>query len=69
MQSEFFRKKSNIEKGIPMIPWNKLCMPKSAGGLGLWKAEAINKAFQCKLAWKVLTGAPSLWVQSMMKKY
>ena len=66
---EFFWKKYNIEKGMPLIAWDKVCRPKSQGGLGLRKTEAVNKAFQCKLVWKILTNAPSLWVQSMRAKY
>ena len=44
-------------------------MPKSMGDLGLRRIKVVNKAFQCKLAWKVLTNAPSLWVQFMRAKY
>jgi len=27
----FFWKKSNMEKGLPLIAWDKVCMPKSKG--------------------------------------
>jgi len=46
---EFFWKKSNTKKGFSLIAWDKVCRPKSIGGLGLRKTQAINKAFQCKL--------------------
>ena len=52
-----------------MIAWDRVCMPKVKGGLGLWKAEAINKAFQCKLAWKVISKEQSMWVRIMRAKY
>jgi len=32
---EFFWKKSNSEKGLPMVAWDKICRPKKLGGLGL----------------------------------
>jgi len=60
---EFFWKRSNAEKGLKLIAWDKVCMPKVKGGLGLRKTEAINKAFQCKLAWKILTDEDSIWVR------
>ena len=35
-------------------------MPKNRGGLELRKTKAINKVFQCELAWEVLTNVPCL---------
>jgi len=66
---EFFWKKSNTYKGMKMIAWDRVCMPKVKGGLGLRKAEAINKAFQCELAWKVISKEESIWVRVMRTKY
>jgi len=47
---DFLWKKDNTNKGLPLIVWDKVCMPKSQGGIGLRKTEDINMAFQCKLA-------------------
>ena len=66
---DFFWQKSDTEKGQPLLAWDKVCMPKSKGGLGLRKIESVNKAFQCKLAWKVLTNETSLWIQLLKDKY
>ena len=43
-------------------------MPKARGELRLCRAEPVNKAFQCKLAWKLLTNDSSLLVQSIKAK-
>ena len=67
--SDFFCKKSNIEKGLPMVALDACYRLKRAEGLGLRRIEATNKAFQCKLAWKSLRRSPGLWIQSMNKKY
>lgn len=66
---EFFWKKSSTEKGLPMVNWDKICRPKVCGGLGLRKAEAVNKTFMCKLAWKILKEPRNWWVQQMRAKY
>jgi len=65
----FFWKKSPSENGLPLIAWDKMCRPKSKGGLGLRNSEAVNSAFQCKLAWRLLTKDNSLWVHTMYTKY
>ena len=44
-------------------------MPQNKGGLGLHKTDAVNKAFQCKLAWKVLSNESNFWTQSIKTKY
>jgi len=47
---QFFWKNSASDKGLPSVAWDKICLPKTKGGLGIRKAEAINQAFQDKLA-------------------
>ena len=69
IQRNFFWKQSASHNGLPLIAWDKVCTPKSKGGLGLRKSEAVNTAFQCKLAWRILMDGPSLWVQVMHAKY
>jgi len=64
-----FWKKSNTQKGLPLISWDKTCQPKSRDELRLRKVEATNKAFQCKLAWKIFTDIRSYRVKSMTAKY
>jgi len=44
-------------------------MPKDKGGLGFRKTDAVNKIFQCKLAWKVMSNESSLWALSIKAKY
>jgi len=66
---EFFWKKSNTEKGLPMVAWDTICRPKKLGGLGLRKTSAVNTAFVAKLSWKFLTQPNNYWVQQMRARY
>jgi len=66
---EFFWKKHNTEKGLPLVAWNKICRLKQNGGIGLRKTAAINQAYQSKLAWKIFTNQNSMWVRLMRNKY
>lgn len=52
-----------------MIAWDKVFRPKKMGGLGLRKAEVLNKAFLSKLSWKLLTEPDNVWVKNMRIKY
>ena len=65
----FLWNSSSASPGLPLIAWESICTPKSKGGLGLRRVEAINAAFQCKLAWRILTQDSSLWVQCLRTKY
>jgi len=46
---DFFWKKFDTIKGLPMVSWNKICRPKQSGSLGLKKIEVVNSAFLSKL--------------------
>jgi len=66
---DFFWKRNSPNQGMPMVAWDSICSPKYAGGLGLRKTEAVNTAFQCKLAWRIMCNTHSLWVDVMRSKY
>ena len=46
---DFFWKKSDDNKGLPMVSWDKVCQPKKVGGLGLRKMKVVDSAFLRKL--------------------
>ena len=66
---DFFWKQFATRNGLPLIARDKVCQPKSKGGLGLHRVHDTNLAFQSKLGWKVLTDNTSWWVQAMKAKY
>lgn len=65
----FFWNKEQDKKGMNMVSWNKICMPQNLGGVGLRKAEAVNKAMQMKLLLKIMTKPDSVWVRLINAKY
>jgi len=46
---EFVWKKNDIEKGLPLITWDKKCMPKSKVDLAFAKQMHIIKHFSVNL--------------------
>ncbi|XP_060200597.1 uncharacterized protein LOC132628856 [Lycium barbarum] len=46
-----------------LIAWEKLCLPKVAGGLYILHAQTWNKAAVCKLLWNLCRKADKLWVK------
>lgn len=60
LHRNFFWNQSPTKTSTPLIAWNKICTPKSMGGLGLRRTLPLNKAFLAKLAWKILTKPDNL---------
>ncbi|KAM6562790.1 hypothetical protein CsatB_022788 [Cannabis sativa] len=56
-------------KGIHLKAWDKLCLPKSLGGLGFRKSKEMNQAFLAKWGWNLLTGNQSLCCRILEAKY
>ena len=52
-----------------MVSWEKVCMGKVQGGLGVRMASLMNNAYLMKLAWEVFCDCRKLWVDVMKSKY
>ena len=51
------------------ISWDRLTLPKSAGGLGFREIEIFNDALLAKLAWRILKDPTSLLSHTLLGKY
>uniref|UniRef100_A0A803NHF6 Reverse transcriptase domain-containing protein n=1 Tax=Cannabis sativa TaxID=3483 RepID=A0A803NHF6_CANSA len=55
--------------GLYLKAWDKLCLPKSLGGLGFRKTREMNRAFLAKWGWNILNGSQSLCCRVLTAKY
>ncbi|XP_013617184.1 PREDICTED: uncharacterized protein LOC106323642 [Brassica oleracea var. oleracea] len=51
------------------VSWDKLTLPKSAGGLGFREIEQFNDALLAKHTWRLLKNPTSLLGQTLLNKY
>ncbi|CAN1162506.1 Putative ribonuclease H protein At1g65750 [Linum perenne] len=54
---------------ICLVAWDKVCLPKEKGGLGLRLARQLNRAFITKLAFTFIKEKDKLWVKVLQHKY
>ncbi|CAN1153418.1 Putative ribonuclease H protein At1g65750 [Linum perenne] len=52
-----------------LVSWDRICSPKSEGGLGLRLASHLKRAYMTKLAFLFFTNADALWVRILQNKY
>ncbi|KAH9722322.1 putative ribonuclease H protein [Citrus sinensis] len=52
-----------------MVGWDKICLPKSSGGLGFKNLEVINHAMLMKISWGIISNSDKLWVRVLCSKY
>lgn len=58
----WWKPKSSQGRFIAWNAWEKLCHPKSQGGLGFKKAKDFSLALIAKLAWMVASKRESIWM-------
>ena len=59
----WWKQKEEECKCLSWKSWDKLCVPKAAGGLGFKKFKDKNNALLAKLAWMVASKRDSLCIQ------
>ena len=55
--------------GQHLVSWEKVCKPKTEGGLGIRKSRDMNKALIAKVGWRLLYDTESLWARVLRSKY
>ncbi|KAH9722962.1 reverse transcriptase domain-containing protein [Citrus sinensis] len=66
---KFIWSRANPQWKISLVSWDKVCQPKSCGGLGLKNLEVMNKALLMKAGWNLISSPSSLWTRVLLTKY
>lgn len=51
------------------MSWQKVCLPKRDGGLGIRLTGKMNKALLAKIGWRIIHENKSLWARVLRSKY
>eukprot|EP00253_Pinus_taeda_P004914 PITA_04914 len=57
------------KKKWALVAWDKICKPKSHGGLGLHDPKTLNKVFGANLWWRWIQEPNSPWAKLWKQKY
>eukprot|EP00253_Pinus_taeda_P017519 PITA_17519 len=69
LQRNFLWGCSGPNKKWALVKWEKACLPKIGGGIGLRDPEHSNKIMGAKIWWKWLTYPDTQWAQIWTAKY
>jgi hypothetical protein len=69
IQRNFLWRGAEDKKKWVLVAWEKLCWPKSKGGLGLQDPQTTNVAYGEKLWWRWVKDSSSPWENLWKEKY
>lgn len=69
IQRDFLWGKEETRKKWALVSWEKICKPKSHGGLVSDDQEILNKVLGAKLWWKWVQEPRSIWARVWKEKY
>ena len=69
IRRDFLWGKTDKRKGISLINWEVVCLPKELGGLGAANLVIRNKALLLRWWWRVYKTTECLWAQTVSQLY
>ncbi|KAJ3707828.1 hypothetical protein LUZ61_011533 [Rhynchospora tenuis] len=66
---KFFWGKTQKNRFLSMIAWDKITIPVTEGGLGVKDLNIFNNALMLKMVWRIASNQNNLWVQIIKDKY
>ncbi|KAJ1704421.1 hypothetical protein LUZ63_004200 [Rhynchospora breviuscula] len=60
-RSFLWGKSNNNGKGIPLLAWDRVCLPKVVGGLGVLNLRIMNTSLMLKWLWLLYTKPSAQW--------
>jgi hypothetical protein len=69
IQRDFLWRGAETKKKWALVAWEKVCKPKSKGGLGLQDPQVTNDAYGVKLWWRWVKETTTPWVNLWKAKY
>lgn len=65
----FFWQGSKDKFRLPLIAWDKICLPKAMEGLGIKDLKIQSKALGAKLVWRMYANPKAKWARTLYNKY
>jgi hypothetical protein len=69
IKRDFLWRGAETKKKWALVAWEKVCMPKRKGGLGLQDPQTTNNAYGAKLWWHWVKETTTPWVNLWKAKY
>jgi hypothetical protein len=69
LQHNFLWHEYQSNKKWALVGWDKLCMPKNQGGLGLRDPGKLNQVMGAKIWWRWLKAPTTAWASIWRHKY
>lgn len=59
----------SCQRKAHLVSWDKICISKKEGGLGVKRSAEMNKAMLARLGWRMMNADQALWSRTLLTKY